>query len=484
MSALSLLMLASCALKIAPIPPAPIDAQPLIAPINWDDAGREVADVLSAYIQTPTVNPPGNELAGAEYLGSVLEAEGIPYEIVESAPGRGNLIARLDSDVDEVRPLCLMSHIDVVTYDVDSWTRPPLSGDIQDGYVWGRGALDMKSLGAIEMMTMVWLKRLNIPLKRDIILLAVADEEVDNSGAKYIADNKWGEIGCSQMINEGGIGLEDLLFDGQTVFPISVGEKGSLWARMVATGEPGHGSTPRPDSEAPAHLMAALERLNGRKIEVKVHDAFYELLSLAGQDKGGATGFILQRPFLVNTVVRPTLLKNPLTRAGMIDTVHLTGLGTTGENEPNVVASEVYAILDCRTMPDTTPAAHLAYIKTIAGPGVDFEVISSRQGNYSAWQGDPLYEAIARQVEARGAVPGPVISVGFTDSILFRPLGVTAYGFMPFIVTQKDMEGFHGDDERISIDNLRRGLQMMVNVVLEVSATGAAPTVAVEDVLP
>ena len=161
-------------------------------------------------------------------------------------------------------------------------------------------------------------------------------------------------------------------------------------------------------------------------------------------------------------------MANPLTRAGVIDTVHLTGL--SGYNEPNVVPSEVFALLDCRTLPLTDPSDHLAFIQEIVGPDIELEVLSSMQGNVSPWQGDPLYEAIARQVRKQGHVPGPVISVGFTDSIHMRPLGVQAYGFMPFELTAEDMEGFHGNNERVSIVNLRRGLEMLMGAILEVSA--------------
>jgi carboxypeptidase PM20D1 len=314
---------------------------------------------------------------------------------------------------------------------------------------------------------MAWIKRMNIPLQRDIVLLAVADEEVHNTGAIFLAEERWADIGCSHLINEGGIGLIDMLFEGQTVYPISVGEKGHLWLKMIARGEPGHGSTPRP-GEAPRVLVEAINKLEDRKIDIQIHDSLMELLSSVGDDKGGLNGFIMKRPWLVKRLVKPKLMKSPLTRAGIIDTVHLTGLH--GYNSPNVVPSEVFALLDCRTLPDTDPRDHLAYIKEIVGDGLELEIISSTQGNLSSWQGDPLYEAIARQVTRQGHVPGPVISVGFTDSIYMRPLGVQAFGFMPFELTGEDMVTFHGNDERISIVNLRRGLEMMMGAVLEVSA--------------
>ena len=464
---LAALLPLGCALKVAPPPAAPTSAQAVTSRINWDQAGREAAEILSGYIRVPTTHPPGNETAGAQVLGALLEAEGIPYEILESAPGRGNLVARLDSPTDSAGPLCLLSHIDVVTAEPEKWSTDPLSGELRDGMVWGRGALDMKGMGVIELLTLVWLKRLEVPLRRDVVLIAVADEESGNEGAQFLVREHWDKLGCTHLINEGGIGLKDMLFDGQTVYPISVGEKGSLWLKMCARGEPGHGSTPVPN-EAPAQLMDALNALEARTVKVTFDDSLYELFSAIGDDRGGLSGFILRRPFLVRTLLRPRLMKNPLTRAGLTNTVHLTGF--SGIKEPNVVPAEVYAQLDCRTLPGTTPEAHLAYIQEIVGPDIGLEVISSMGGNVSTWTGDPLYEALVRQVEAAGHVAGPVISVGFTDSIYFRPRGVQAYGFVPFELTEAEMTTFHGNDERLSVDNLRRGLQMLLSAVLEVSA--------------
>ena len=202
--------LLACGPLHKPVATAPPEARvEWHAAIDWEQAGAELGDVLSAYLQVDNRNPPGNETVGAELLASLLEAEGIPSRIVEHSPGRGSLIARLEGSGQQP-PLCLMSHIDTATWEVEGWPEEtgPLSGAIDEqGVVWGRGALDMKGLGAVELMTMIWLKRLEVPLDRDIVLLAVADEEVGNAGALYVAREHWDEIGCSHMINEGGIGV-------------------------------------------------------------------------------------------------------------------------------------------------------------------------------------------------------------------------------------------------------------------------------------
>ncbi|MCB9766169.1 MAG: M20/M25/M40 family metallo-hydrolase [Alphaproteobacteria bacterium] len=453
------------------------DPAATLADMDWDAATEEVAHVLAHYLQADTTNPPGNETVGAQVLARVLAAEGIPSEIWEPEPGRGNLIARLPATApDGEGALCLLSHLDVVTSEPERWhpDHPPLSGHIapdDDGVlsVWGRGALDMKGLGAMELMTLVWLKRLGVPLSRDVVLIAVSDEEVYNTGAQMLAEQRLPELGCSHVLNEGGLGVEGALFEGQTLFPISVGEKGALWVRMVATGAPGHGSVPRP-GEAPQRLIAAMNALNAYDPDPVFHPALVELLDAAGEAQGGAPGFVMTHPALARGLLRGTLMANPATRATLIDTVHITGM--EGANEPNVVPSEVAALLDCRLLPDTTPEQMLARLEALVDdPEVRFEVISAQQGNVSAWRGDPLYDALARHIAATWpeAAVGPYVSVGFTDSIYLRPHGVQAFGMMPVSVPPELLETMHGDDERMPVEELGKGLRVVLSVVIEVA---------------
>jgi acetylornithine deacetylase/succinyl-diaminopimelate desuccinylase-like protein len=462
-----LILLLCCMTKPKPLPEPRVDITPYRSKINWQQAGEEAALLLSEYIRVDTTNPPGNEMEGANFLAGVLEKEGIPYEIYESSPNRANLIARVEGNGDK-SPLCLLSHIDVVTADHEKWDYDPLSGHIdEEGVVWGRGALDMKGMGVLELLTLVWLKRLEVPLNRDVILLAVADEEVSGQGIQYIRDNHWENIECSHVINEGGLGLKDLLFEGQTVYPISVGEKGSVWLKMIATGEPGHGSTPRPN-EAPKYLLDAIEVLDKRDINAELNPVMQNFFTNIGDHKKGISGIVMRQPLLRDLLVKPKLLKNPLTRAAMINTVHVTGLG--GENEPNVVPSEVYAILDCRIQPGVDPQQFIAYLQAMVGPNIRFEVLSTSSGHISSWD-DPVYYALMRYAtEGESAsVAGPVISVGYTDSNYLRPIGVQAYGFVPFVLTDEEIKGFHGHNERISTQNMQDGLRKLFSTVLEVS---------------
>jgi acetylornithine deacetylase/succinyl-diaminopimelate desuccinylase-like protein len=444
----------------------PLAAHAADLPIDWPAAATEAVDVLSRYLQVDTTNPPGNETAGARFLAGELEKAGITSEIVEFAPGRGSLIARLDG-ADEAPPLCMLSHIDVVTAEPTRWKHAPLSGTVADGAVWGRGALDMKGMGAIELLTLIHLKRLGIPLKRDVVLLAVADEEVDGKGAEQVA-KMWDRVGCSHLVNEGGLGLRDVFFEGQGLYAISVGEKGALWVRMVATGMPGHGSTPVP-GRAPEVLRRALDLLAEREPALTWSPALMETFRRSGAHHGGLAGGLLQRRGLVKLMLKKRLMGKPPTAAVLTNTVNVTGLG--GANQPNVVPSEVWAVLDCRLLPGVQPTDMLAELRGIvADPAVRFEVIDQKVGNTSPWE-DPLFEALARRaVEGRpDAVAGPVLSVGYTDSITFRPLGVHAYGFVPFMVSGDEMGTMHGDDERVSVEELGRGLKILLQAVADVS---------------
>lgn len=473
------LLLAACATLPRLDPgPAPPELAVWRDGIDWQAAGDEAVRVLAGYLQTDTMNPPGNETRGAQYLAEVLDREGIASEILEFAPGRGSLLARVKGDGTEA-PLCLLSHIDVVTAENEHWPkdRQPLSGVVHDGMLWGRGALDMKGMGALEALTLVWLKRRQVPLRRDVILVAVADEEVDNQGMKYMVKEHWARIGCSHAVNEGGLGLRDVFLPGQTVFAVSVAEKGLLWLKMTARGPAGHGSTPLP-GRAPEKLLKALDKLRQREPEPHMHASLRQTLAQVGHEKGGVAGFVLVRPTLVDLFVEGKLMAADATRAGLTNTLNITGF--SGGSVPNVVPSTVGALLDCRLLPGTTPEAMLAELKAlVADPDIAFEVLHSASANASTWD-DPFFRALSRHAVdgLPGAVAGPVLSVGFTDSLHLRPLGVRAYGLVPFQVTQAEAESIHGHNERVSIANVHRGLKVLYRAVVDVAAK--APTVAAD----
>ena len=460
---------AACASVPRPLPRARFDSGPVAARVDWDAAGAAAVRDLQGYLRVDTTNPPGNELAGVRYLAGLLSSEGIASEVTEIAPGRASLIARLKG-AGEDKPLCLLSHVDVATSEAAKWPadRQPFSGAVVDGSVWGRGALDMKGMGLIELHTLVWLARLGVPLRRDVILVAVPDEEVDNLGAQALA-KRWADLGCSQLVNEGGLGLKDLLFPGQTVFAISTGEKGLAWVKLHAHGDAGHGSTPVP-GRAPERLLRAIDRILHRPNDPAPQPALYQLLASAGAQAGGVDGFVLQRPLLVRLLAMGKLTASPPVLASMTNTVQVTGF--SGMLQPNVVPTEVIAQLDCRLLPGVTPEQFIAELaRVVDDPQVTFELVEGHEAGASP-QDDSLYQALARHaVEGReDAVAGPVLSPGYTDSLLLRPLGVHAYGFVPFEVSLEEAATMHGTGERVPVESVKRGLRVLFESVVEVSA--------------
>lgn len=453
---------------------APANLQRSVARVDWPSAGAETVDLLSAYLKVDTRNPPGLEAAGVAFLRAALEREGIPSEIHEFAPGRASLVARLKATGLAVdKPICLLSHVDVVPAEDAEWPADaqPFSGAIKDGAVWGRGALDMKGMGALELMTMVLLKRQGLTLKRDVILLAVADEELGNRGIRQVvSDPLWGTIDCGVLINEGGVGLKGLLFEHQTAFPITVAEKGTLWLKLVARGDAGHGSTPVP-TRAPARLARAVARLHAREPSPHIHAALYELLARAGAQGGGVTGFIMQHPTLVDALALKRLMDKPPTRAAITNTCQVTGYEGKG-SAPNVVPSEVVAYVDCRVLPGTKPTELLEELKQLLAveEGVHLEVLAQSPATESTWD-DPFFDALVRALQdgRSDVVAGPAISPGFTDSNLVRPRGTHAYGLVPFEIDAELLGTMHGKNERVPVSEVHRGLKVLYQAVVEAS---------------
>ncbi len=442
--------------------------------IDFSNGGDEAVAVLQSYLRLDTTNPPGNETLGAEYLKAELGKDGLEAQVLEFAPGRGSLVARLKAqNPNGGKPLCLLSHIDVVPAEAKTWPQEtgPLSGALVDGMVWGRGALDMKGMGVLELQVFRTLARQQVPLHRDVILLAVADEEVGEGGMKLMTELLWEQLDCGHIINEGGLGVRGLFSEGQTAFAISVGEKGILWLRVNAAGEAGHGSTPT-DNRAPMRLVAALQKLAAWQAEPQIQPALYEMLRRVGEKNGGFSGFVMQRPALVDVLAIKKLLSKPQTRAAVTNTCQVTGFEGKG-SAPNVIPSSASAVMDCRLLPGTTPQALQNELEALVKdvPGITIERLQGFEAAVSETD-DPFFDALARHAVAgrTDAVAGPVISPGYTDSILARAKGTRAYGFVPFEVTSEELGTLHGRNERVSVANVHRGFEILYRAVIDVVA--------------
>lgn len=431
---------------------------------EWE---QESVNLVQQYLQINTVNPPGNESRAVAFFARIFEAEGIPFETAESAPGRGNIWARLDGGDEPA--LILLHHSDVVPADDESWDSDPLSGEIRDEHIYGRGALDMKATGILQLQTFLALHRSGVPLKRDVIFMATADEEAGGFyGAGWLIENR-PELfeGVGYLINEGGSGT---LTDGKVRFSVEVTQKVPLWLRIVSMGEPGHGSVPRTES-AVTRLIGALARIHAypsaHRITPPVDAYFKAIAGDAGpewQESFQDMETAIRDPEFVAKLHEQERSLHSLTR----NTISMTML--EGSSKINVVPNRAAAELDCRLLPDQDPEEFINTLRFIINdPAVTIEKIMGFTPAISSTDTD-LYRAI-EGVFNRHFPEAPVIpsvSNGFTDSHFFRDIGIVCYGVSPMIIPAEDGNGFHGNNERISIENVKRGTRLMLEIIQSV----------------
>ena len=228
--------------------------------VNRAAAHDEALDILVRYLRIPSVNPPGNEAPAARFLGGLIEAAGVPCEYIETAPGREVVVARLRGDGSK-RPLMLCNHLDVVPVEEQFWDVPPFEGVVRDGFVYGRGAVDMKGAAVMQLMTFLLLARRRVPLARDVVFCGVPDEEAGGAlGMKWLCDNRPEIVDVAYELSEGGMGLGEFFDKPARIFPVATAEKKLCGLHLRAVGRPGHGSRPHRDNSV-VHLARALVRL-------------------------------------------------------------------------------------------------------------------------------------------------------------------------------------------------------------------------------
>jgi acetylornithine deacetylase/succinyl-diaminopimelate desuccinylase-like protein len=455
-----------------PEEPAPAMASSRIPPDHLQQYSDLAVAWMQEYLRIDTTNPPGHEMRAVAFYKKTLDQEGIENRAFEYAPERGDLWARLPHTTAQAKPpIILLNHMDVVTSDAAHWKVPPFSGEIKDGYLWGRGAQDMKNEGLAQLVVMVMLKREKIELDRDVIFLAVADEEADGTGTDWFIAHQLDLLGNAEfLINEGG---ENLLENGKVKYVgVDVGEKTTFWLHVVAHGRPGHASRPIPDS-APNRLVRALNRILAYRTPLKVLPVVEEFLRemAAYEPPEQARVYRNIRKAIEDKKFQQDVEKDEALNFLLRDTISLTMMG--GSEQTNVIPPEAWANLDVRILPGGNPKTLLEQIRRVVDdPNVMVEPLNAefRQANYSPTN-TALYDAI-RKVSAKyfpGTPVVPQITSGYTENQRYRPLGINSYGFCPYTATEEESNSEHGNDERIRVEELWRGPRILFDVVAAVA---------------
>ena len=439
--------------------------------IDWDAVGDEAVGWLQRMVRFNTTNPPGNELPLVQDLAGMLKGEGLAPQVFEPAPGRGSLAVRLEGNGSE-RPVLLLSHLDVVPVEAAGWTHPPFDGVAADGYVWGRGAIDSKLTAAVGLQVLLMCRRLGLPLRRDLVLVAAADEEVGGThGVGWLAAHHPEVFDAEFGINEGG-GFA-LMVDGRPIYTCQVAEKGSAPLDLVGRGRPGHASVPHGDN-AVVHLAQALSALGRRKMPHRVTAsarAFFEGAADAQEkpEVADALRAVLHPDGCDEALAR--LPVNEATRLMFDAMVRNTCAPTmlAAGTKRNVIPSEARAQLSGRPLPGADEAAFLAEVREIAGERVALEMEGTFRPGQEFDIETPLFQAV-REAVARfepGAPVVPYMQTGGTDARFLRERDIQVYGFVPMRY-ERGLDYFdlcHGHDERVSVANVRFAVQVLFDVV-------------------
>ncbi|MEM3696929.1 MAG: M20/M25/M40 family metallo-hydrolase [Candidatus Bathyarchaeia archaeon] len=437
---------------------------------------EEITNLLSDLIRINTTNPPGNETEAAKYLAKTLEKEGFKCELLESSPGRGSVITRLKGE--KAKPsLLLLSHLDVVAANPKEWSVDAFGGIIKDGFVWGRGAIDMKSMTAMEVMVIKLLKRNGVKPKGDIILAATADEEKGGeAGAGWLVRNHPEKVRADYVINEGG-GLA-IPINGKNIYTIQTAEKGILWFKVKAKGSPGHGSVPGAADNAILRMNRVVEKLGNHRAKISIVPTMKGFLNEMAKEnptlKQGVS-LLLQNPDMGDQILDMLAQQDKAMAEQLRAMLRMTITPTIihGGVKENIIPSECEAIFDCRILPGQNTKEAFEYIKNLLKDvgleKLDFEIIQANDPSESPTN-TPLYDLIVNVLKEfePNCSAVPFLLTGGTDSRFFRKMGSVCYGFEPMradLSYGEILKMAHGIDERISIENLVFGTSVLYAIV-------------------
>jgi acetylornithine deacetylase/succinyl-diaminopimelate desuccinylase-like protein len=447
--------------------PAIAQEQPVLGAASLENRAVEL---LQEYVRVDTVNPPGNEIDGARFFAKIFAAAGIEYEMVESAPGRGNIWARINGG--DKPGLVLLHHMDVVPSNAEFWTFDPLGGEIQDEMLYGRGVVDDKAAGIAHLLTFLELFQRDQPLNRDLIFMATADEEAGGHfGAGWLVKNR-PEIfaGVGTVINEGGIGITSSR-DGveQVTFNVEVTQKVPLWLKLVAVDVPGHGSMPRSTSSV-TRLVQALSNIVDHPFQPQPGPAvvaYFKAIAPSYDEPTKSAFSDIALAARNDDFMQELQQQNPLLHALTRNTCSITMLN--GSSKINVVPPKASAQLDCRLVPEQDPDLFVNELASIINDEtITIERIMGFSPAVSSTDTESfrVIEAVTEEYYPNATVV-PSVVAGFTDSHFFRDMGIQAYGYHPVVIPVEDFSGIHGNDERLSLQNIRQGSRMIFNVVSE-----------------
>ena len=444
-------------------------------PVDWKKLEAETMDYYTSVLRIDTSNPPGDETKVVNYLKPILDRAGIPTEILSLDPKRANLVARLKGNGSK-RPIIIMGHTDVVGVQRDKWPVDPFAAIRKDGYVWGRGSADDKSHVASCLMTMLLLKRLNVPLDRDVIFIAEAGEEGTSSvGIGFLVDQHWNDIAAEYSLAEGG---RITARDGKVRYvEIATTEKSPRTTRLVAHGTAGHGSRPRQDNPV-LHLAAAVAKFQAWQPAMRLNDttrAYFErLATISSPEQAYRYNHVadpahteeIQRYFAEHEQGNYSVL-----RTSIVPTIIQGGFRS------NVIPSQAEATLDIRALPDEDMPKLLEEMRRVVGdPAVEIVSNSShnRPTSPPSLIDSEMFRALERTQKAMfpDAITLPSMLTGATDNAQLRTKGVQAYGFGP-IADEKENElhGAHSDQERMLESSIHKMVQYLWYTVLDVAAS-------------
>lgn len=416
---------------------------------DWQQIEKHSLEFLQQYVRMRSINPPADTAEPARLFQSELEKNGLAPKIFHSGPGgQTNLVVRLKGRDASKKPLLLLNHLDVVPVDEKAWGMDPFGAIIRDGFIWGRGTLDMKGLGVQQLMALIALHNAGITPSRDIVMIATADEETGGErGIQWMIANHYGEIDAEYVLDEGGMGSRDALVPNKLVFGVSVGDKVLMWLRLRAKGTAGHGSQPVPDN-ANLILIEAIRK------------------AMALPEGSNSSPVVEEMKRRIGTPFAQNKFMSAIQRS----TISLTTLSAGVGSPPrvNVIPSTSEAGLDCRVLPGTNTDEFISDLKArINDPRVTVEIIHVAPDPGVSRTDTPLYSAIQKAILKHhpSAIVTPMIVPFGTDSAFLRRRGVIKYGLTPMILDTATAATMHSDRERVPVAEFLKGIHIFYDVL-------------------